>query len=233
MLDAAERVGAAVEGFAREAATRSREAVGVVRVTCPEPIVARLVASGLVDRFHARHPRLRVEFLASDRYLDLAAGEVDVAMRSGDPDDPALVGRRIGDSLWAVYASPGYLERHGRPEAVAALAGHRWVGLDASMSGHRLSQWLASVVPESAIVARNGSVLGLVSTARAGVALAALPLALGDAEPGLQRVLGPIPELTRMWRVLTTPEMRRTPRVSAFFDFVVDEMDALRPIITG
>jgi len=49
----------------------------------------------------------------------------------------------------------------------------------------------------------------------------------------LVRVLGPIPELTRIWRVLTTPELRRTPRVAALFDFLVDEVDALRPIITG
>ena len=57
--------------------------------------------------------------------------------------------------------------------------------------------------------------------------------ALGDAEPDLVRVLGPVPELTRIWRVLTTPELRHTPRVAALFDFLVDEVDALRPIITG
>jgi DNA-binding transcriptional LysR family regulator len=233
MLESAEQVGRAVDAYAREVGVRSREAIGVVRVTCPEPIVARLTASGLLDRFHAKHPKLRVEFVASDRYLDLAKGEVDVAMRSGDPEDEALVGRRIGDSLWAVYGSAAYLARHGRPATVAELPAHALVGLDESMSGHRLSQWLASVVPESCIVARNASVLGLVASARAGMALAALPVALGDAEPALERVLGPIPELTRMWRVLTTPELRRTPRVSALFDFLVDEIDALRPIITG
>jgi hypothetical protein len=42
-----------------------------------------------------------------------------------------------------------------------------------------------------------------------------------------------VPELTRIWRLLTTPELRRTPRVAAFFDFIVDEIDTLRPIITG
>jgi len=46
-------------------------------------------------------------------------------------------------------------------------------------------------------------------------------------------VLGPIPELARIWRILTTRQLRRTPRVSAFFDFVVSEVDTLRPILTG
>ena len=68
---------------------------------------------------------------------------------------------------------------------------------------------------------------------KSGIGLAPLPTALGDAEADLVRVLGPIPELARIWRVLTTPELRRTPRVAALFDFLVDEVDALRPIITG
>ncbi|HYF60505.1 MAG TPA: LysR family transcriptional regulator [Burkholderiaceae bacterium] len=233
MLEHAERVDRAVETFAREVAVRSREAIGVVRVTCPEPIVVRMTRAGLIDRFHARHPRLRIEFVASDRYLDLAKGEVDVALRSGDTDDEGLVGRRIGDSLWAVYGSRDYVERHGRPASVAELASHALIGLDDSMAGHRTATWLRSVAPDASFVARNGSVLGLVSSARSGVGLAPLPTALGDAEPELVRVLGPIPELARMWRVLTTPELRRTPRVAALFDFVVDEIDALRPIITG
>ena len=63
--------------------------------------------------------------------------------------------------------------------------------------------------------------------------LAALPTALGDAEPDLVRVLGPVPELTRIWRLLTTRQLRRTPRVRAFFEFIADEVATLRPILTG
>jgi hypothetical protein len=47
------------------------------------------------------------------------------------------------------------------------------------------------------------------------------------------RVIEPVPELTRIWRMLTTAELRHTPRVAAFFDFIVSEIDTLRPIITG
>ena len=60
-----------------------------------------------------------------------------------------------------------------------------------------------------------------------------LPTAIADAEPELVRVLGPVPELARIWRILTTAELRRTPRVAAFFDFVVEEIEALRPVLTG
>ena len=233
LLPFAERVEQAAQALSHEVVAQARDLTGVVRVTCPEPIVLRLARSGLLERFQARYPELRLEFVMSEKYLDLSRGEADVALRSGDTEDEALVGRKIGDSLWAVYASADYLARHGRPQGVHDLGRHAWVGLDESMAAHRSMHWLRQVAPEARIVVRTSSVLGLAQSACAGVGLAALPLPLGEGDPGLVRVLGPVPELTRIWRVLTTPELRREPRVAALFDFVVDEVEALRPVITG
>jgi DNA-binding transcriptional LysR family regulator len=233
MVAYAEKVEQAVQTFEQQLEAIRRDAVGVVRVTCPEPIIYRITQSSLLDRFHARYPGIRVEFVMSDKYLDLAKGEVDVALRSGDTDDNELVGRKIADSIWAVYASRTYVEQHGRPERVEDLERHPLVGFDDTMTNHRASKWLRQVAPGGKIVARNDSVLGLVYATKAGVGVAPLPTALGDAEADLVRVLGPIPELARIWRLLTTAELRRTPRVAAFFDFIVEEIDTLKPILTG
>ncbi len=233
LLPHAERVEAAVVQFRLALATAVAEVSGVIRVTCPEPIVYRITQSDLLQRFTARHPALQVHFVMSDKYIDLAQGEADVALRSGDTDDGALVGRKIGDSVWAVYASAGYIERHGRPGSVAELPQHALVGFDDSMAKHRIAGWLRQIAPDAVLTARCNSVLGLVYSAKAGVGVAALPIALGDAEPDLVRVIEPVPELTRIWRLLTTAELRQTPRVAAFFDFMVSEIDTLRPIITG
>ena len=233
LLPLAQQVEQAVVALTQHVENFLRDVTGVVRVTCPEPLVYRISNSTLLDRFRSRYPALQVEFVTSDRYLDFAKGEVDIALRSGDTDDNALVGRKVGDSLWAVYASPKYIARRGQLDSVEDLERHDWVGFDDTMAQHRAASWLAQVAPKAHFVARNNSVLGLVYSAKAGIGLAALPTALGDAEPDLVRVLGPIPELARIWRVLTTPELRHTPRVAALFDFLVDEVEALRPIITG
>ncbi len=226
----AERVEAAAQDLERRARGVQDDGVGVIRLTCPEPIVQRM--RPLIERFHALHPALRVEFVMSDRYLDLARGEADVAFRSGDTDDE-LVGRKIADSVWAIYASRAYVERCGKPEDIDALARHPLVCLDEAMSGHRVVKWLKSVAPVANILARNNSVLGLVYAVKSGVGVGPLPTAIADAEPDLVRVLGPIPELARSWRLLTHPDLRRTPRVAAFFDFVLAEREALKSILTG
>jgi DNA-binding transcriptional LysR family regulator len=224
----AELVETAVTDFERRVTDTARDLTGVIRVTCPEPIVYRMTQSPLIDRFHARHPNLRVEFVTSDRYLDLSKGEADVAFRSGDTDDE-LVGRKIADSIWAVYASRGYIERHGQPKQVEDLSRHLLVGFDETLSKHRASTWLRDVAPDAIMSARNNSVLGLVYAVKSGIGLGPLPTALGDAEPDLVRVLGPIPELSRSWRLLTHPDLRRVPRISAFFE----ERESLKSILTG
>ena len=233
LLPHAEQVEQAVKAFEQHIATAAAGVAGVIRVTCPEPIVLRITQSPLLDRFRALYPALQVHFVMSDKYVDLMQGEADVAFRSGDTDDSELVGRKIGDSIWAVYASHTYIERHGRPERLEDLAQHALVGFDDTMAKHRIAAWLRKIAPGAVLVARSNSVLGLVYSAKAGVGVAPLPTALGDAEPDLVRVIEPVAELSRIWRMLTTPALRRTPRVSAFFDFIVSEIDTLRPILTG
>ncbi len=98
---------------------------------------------------------------------------------------------------------------------------------------HRAVTWLNAVAPGGIYTARSTSVLGLISAAKAGVGVAALPMALGDAEADLMRLFGPVAALTRDWRILAHPDQRKTPRIDAFFRFIVAEAEALRPILTG
>ena len=230
LLPHAERVEAAVGALERRAGGGRSDAKGVIRVTCPEPIVQRM--KPLIERFHARHPDLRVEFIMSDRYLDLSKGEADVAFRSGDTDDE-LVGRKIADSVWAVYASRDFVARRGKPERMEELARFPLVGFEESLAGHRVSVWLSHVAPDADIAARNNSVLGLMYAVKSGLGIGPLPTAIADTEPALVRVLGPIPELTRSWRLLVHPDLRRTPRIAALFDFIAAERASLAAIFTG
>ena len=233
ILPAAERIAQAADAFETEIEDLARSHVGIIRVTCPEPIAFRLNQSGLLDVFHRAHPDIRVEFVLSDHYIDLAKGEADVALRSGDTDAGVLVGVKIADSLWAVYASRQYVDRHGAPASIEDLTQHPLIAFEASMSNHRISVWLKEVAPDAAYAAHNTSVLGLIYSAKAGVGVAPLPMALGDKEPNLVRVLGPVPALTRPWRLLAHPDQRQTRQVKAFFDFIKNNKAALKPILTG
>ena len=233
MLPYAESVASAALALEQSLADAVRAKGGKVRLACPESIAVRLARSGLLARFHERNPGLTVEFVMSDTYIDLSKGEADVALRSGDTDDAVLVGRKIANSIWAIYASQSYIAQHGAPKSIDELATLPLIGLNDAFSQHRISTWFQTIAPNATFVSRSTSVLGLVSAAKSGIGIAPLPIALGDGEADLVRVLGPVPALMRAWRVLCHPDQRHSPRVSAFFDFVQSEIDDLRPMLTG
>lgn len=233
LLPDAQRVEEAALALQQRVEAFRRELAGVVRVTCPEPLVLLMAEAGVLDRFHESYPEIDVQFVMSERYLDLEGGEADVALRAGEAADDKLVGRRIGDSTWALYASRRYVDLHGRPSRVEDLQHHALICFDATLSEHRAASWLHEVAPNARVVARNGSVLGLLQSARSGMGVAPLPVALGERDPELVRVLGPVRELSGTWRVLTTQDLRHAPRVAAFFDFMVDERDHMRAVLTG
>ena len=233
LIDKVLAVEAAIVVLERQVQALKDDLKGLVRLTCPEPTVSRIAATGLLDRFYERHPGLSVEFVTSDRYLDIAKGEADVAFRSGEPTDDNLVGRKICDSIWAIYASKSYIQQHGRPTSIADLAGHAMIGFDGIMQNHRAAKWLLSAVPGARVVNRNNSMLGTLSAAKAGIGIAPLPTTLGDAEDTLVQILPPVEELTRSWYLLTHPDLRKTPRIAAFIDCVLDDIPALRVALIG
>jgi DNA-binding transcriptional LysR family regulator len=156
-----------------------------------------------------------------------------VALRCGEPTDPNLVGRKVCDSIWAIYASKSYVQQHGKPASIADLSNHALIGFDGIMQHHRVAKWLPQAVPNARIVNRNNSMLGTVSAVKSGLGVAPLPTTLGDAEGTLVQVLPPVTELTRGWYLLTHPDLRKTPRVAAFIDHVLDDLPSLREALIG
>lgn len=61
LIPLAQRVAEAVSGVEQHVQAKRHELVGVIRVTCPEPLAQRITKTQLLDRFHARHLGLRVE----------------------------------------------------------------------------------------------------------------------------------------------------------------------------
>jgi DNA-binding transcriptional LysR family regulator len=229
----AEEVEAAVTAFERHLSACDKELMGTLRVTCPTTVADRLTRTPLLDAFHARYPGLRVELVMSDQYLDLSKGEADIAIRAGQSPDETLVGRKIGETRWAVYGSRSYVERHGRPQRPEDIERHFVVAMDGALTNYRAARWLRSIAPHATIAARCDNWPGLLLAVKSGAGLAPVPIADGDRDNELMRVIDDIPELTSEHYLLAHRDLHRTPRVRAFFDFVVDEIEAFRAMLSG
>lgn len=233
LLPLAMKVEDAVGSLERFLVASDETPIGSVRVTCSEPIGYRLTQSAILDTFHERYRGVRIELVMSDHFLDIAKGEADVAIRAGIPNETALVGRKIADVPWALYCSRHYVDRHGPVERAEDLDRHAIIEFDGGIRDHHAARWLRSVAPNAKVVARSNTVSGLMMTVRSGAGLAPLPMPLAGGEPDLVCMLGPLPGLYSPIYLLTHPDLRSTPRIAAFFDFVVDEIDLIRAVLTA
>jgi DNA-binding transcriptional LysR family regulator len=81
---------------------------GKLKVTAPADLGDGLLAA-LIERTQREHPAMEVELRLTDRYVDLVAEGVDVAIRTGELRDSTLVAKSLGTIRWALFASRDYL----------------------------------------------------------------------------------------------------------------------------
>jgi len=98
---------------------------GVLRISAPK-LIGRHCITPVLTTLIERYPDLQIEMIYSDRVADLIEDGLDLAVRIGPlADSTSLVARPLGQQHQALCASPAYLARHGVPESVSALNGHR------------------------------------------------------------------------------------------------------------
>ena len=177
-----------VEAFQRQLMSAGEDLTGTLRVTCPEGMASRLLAP-VIEAFREKYPGLRVDLIMTDRRLDLAKGEAEVALRIHEPGDDQLIARRIANSPWAVFASRSYIKRHGRPQRWEDLDQHAIIEFAGELADNHAARWLRSVAPKATIAIRGNSMLGVLAAVKSGAGLAPLPMLLGGSEDGLEPVL--------------------------------------------
>lgn len=78
----------------------------------------------------AEHPDIHVEIETDYRLVDLVAEKFDAGVRLGDIIDKDMIAVPIGPPVrMLVVATPGYLDRHGRPQTPQDLAEHNCINL--------------------------------------------------------------------------------------------------------
>lgn len=87
-----------------------READNLLTVSVAPVFASRWLVSRL-GRFHDAHPDVRLRVDASLGYVDLAASDIDVCIRSGRGPWPGTVVRKLADQRIFPVCSPGLAER--------------------------------------------------------------------------------------------------------------------------
>jgi LysR family transcriptional regulator for bpeEF and oprC len=100
---------------------------GALRVDLPTAFGELLLPA--LPAFLGRYPDIELEVRFNDRFVDLVADRVDVAMRVGAIRQGGFAARKVAQMRLVTCASPEYLAAHGEPRTPDELRGHRLIGL--------------------------------------------------------------------------------------------------------
>ncbi len=104
---------------------------GVLHVDVHGTMASHFIVPHL-PAFLAEYPSIELFVSEGDRYVDLVREGVDCAVRVGHLADSDLVVRRLTTLDEVTCVSPSYIGRHGEPENLDGLDGHRMVGFRSS-----------------------------------------------------------------------------------------------------
>jgi DNA-binding transcriptional LysR family regulator len=160
------------------AADQFDEPRGRLRVALPA-LYGRYCAAPVLFDFARQHPALDLDLSLGDPLIDLADGNFDLAIRTGDLEDEAgVITRRVARQRMIVCAAPSYVEQHGEPRQIADIHQHAAI---LYARGGRVRSWLfprageapVEITPQSRF--RLDDMAAIADAAAAGMGLAWLP----------------------------------------------------------
>jgi DNA-binding transcriptional LysR family regulator len=164
----------------------ARKPSGVLRVTAPIDFGDNLVP--VLAEVMNSHPELIVDLRLSNRVVDMVEEGVDVGVRIAHSLDGAYVARPLARTRLAVFGTPGYFAKYGRPGKPEDLSSHRCFAFTeprpmqelAFIRGSREVRVKLNVV----MLSNNGE--ALMAAMRSGAGLCAVPsfMARNDLEAG-------------------------------------------------
>lgn len=209
----------AAAALERTASGMAGKVEGTVRVAASE-IVGVEILPPILAELQERHPGLEIELSASDEVEDLLRREADVAVRMAEPSQDALLVRFLGDIQLGFHATKTYLDRHGRPQGMEDLRGHRTIGFDRQTAYIRAMAKRFPEVAEARFSFRTDSTLAQLRAIRAGCGIGLCQLELARQDPELERVIPAFALPLSTW-IAMHEDLKTSPRCRAVFDALV------------
>jgi DNA-binding transcriptional LysR family regulator len=212
------------------------EPQGLVRVSCPLGF-DRLIA-GCLPHFLASAPKLRLQFMVTNRRVDIIEEGVDIAIRvrlqlDTDADLQVRIVSRTGGLL---VASPAFVAAHGQPRTPQELAGFPTVthsdriGLERWPLGNDAGEQV-EVLHEPKLSASAFPILRQAALGGVGIALLPEYACRDDLESGaLVQILPAWRMAEGILHLVFTSRRGLLPGVRATLDFLAEALKPSSPV---
>ncbi|MEZ4318727.1 MAG: LysR family transcriptional regulator [Myxococcota bacterium] len=223
VLPSARRASEALLAFQTGVEGHDDSLVGGVRLTAPESLLPMLTPH--LAPFRTAFPGIELQVAFTDRFLDVAKRETDVALRPIPRPEPGAVGRRVAGVAWTVYAPAEVPE--------ADVSGLPWAVYSDELARLRAVEWRLAHHADEPVIMTVNSVPAMRSVICGARCRGLLPCFAGDPAPDLRRVRPPIPEAASALWLLVHPDLRHTARIRATVDYLWTAFRAEVAVLEG
>ena len=229
LFDATKSMNKRLEAASARIKDSEEEVFGELRVTTTTGFGTLWLAPRL-PKLYEKYPNLKIDLMLEERVLDLPMREADIAIRMKEPSQADLIRKKLMTVRMRLYATQKYMEQNGTMTVMEDISKHRLICQSLSSAqvaaGSSLVQHLLTYDVPSLFTVNNyfGVLQGVLNNLGIGV----LPDYVTEDFPDLVRVM-PEVESAEVPVFLAYPEeLRQSKRISAFRDFVQDEIIAHR-----
>lgn len=219
---------AAYESTAAELSNRAPELAGRLRVSVPV-VFGRIFVVPLATEFLRRFPKVELDLVFNDRYVNLVEESFDLAVRVGVPTDTSFRSRSLGRTQRLLVASPLYLRARGVPRSPTELAKHACLLHSEFSAGaiwiFRRGKREHRVRVRGRFAANNSE--ALLQAAKAGLGVALLARWLVERDVRRKRLVEILPDYETPdapIAALIAPGRHVHPRVRALVDFLAERL---------
>jgi len=185
----------------------------------------------VIASYLKQHPKVEVDLVLSDRFVDLVEGEFEAVFRIGSLADSSFMARELAPFRLVACASPDYLRERGVPATPLDLETHECL-VYASASGLTLSDWgflrgeeHYKIDAKHRLRVNDARALLVAALNGFGIAFIAEDLAREGLRSGrLVKVLPDYETPSRPIHLIYHPDRRQTPKLKSFISTVVKEL---------
>lgn len=207
------------------------EPKGLLRINAPMSFGISHAAPAVAD-FMSRYPELQVALILNDRFVDPYDEGFDVTLRIGELEDSSLAARKLAQIEMGLFASPAYIDQHGRPRGPDNLKSHSALhyGKPAALAEWALRGTAGSVSIRFRLCSNSGDVLRVAALAGLGIALVPAFLMREEVQKGtLVTILdGFEPKPINLYAIYP-PTRFLAAKVRVFIDFLAERFVRTRP----
>jgi DNA-binding transcriptional LysR family regulator len=229
LLDTTTIISKEIEAASARIRDSEDEVFGELKVTTTTAFGTLWLAPRL-SRLYEIYPNLKIDLMLEESVLDLPMRQADVAIRMKEPSQADLVRRRLMSVTMRLFGSNDYLKKNGTPQNLDELAYHRIISQNMdtpqTTAGSELTRRLFASEHESHLTVNN--YFGVLQSVIHNLGIGVLPDYVEDDFSNIQRVLPEIKSSEVPVYLAYPEELRHSKRVTAFRDFVVNEVVAFR-----